>query len=38
VGLQNARGGYTVLMNDDLLVPASFLRFHLATLEAYPDA
>jgi GT2 family glycosyltransferase len=38
VGLQNATGRYIVLVSDDLLVPSNFIRSHVATLDAYPNA
>ncbi len=38
VGLRNATGRYLIMMSDDLLVPADFIRVHVATLEAHPDA
>ena len=38
VGLRNAIGQYLIMMSDDLLVPKDFIRAHVATLRAHPDA
>jgi GT2 family glycosyltransferase len=38
LGLRNATGRYIVLISDDLLVPPNFIRSHVATMEAYPNA
>ena len=38
VGLRNASGRYVIMMSDDLLVPAEFIRAHVATLQRHPDA
>lgn len=38
VGLRNVTGPYVIMMSDDLLVPPDFIRAHVATLQAYPDA
>lgn len=38
VGLRNASGQYLIMMSDDLLVPAEFIRAHVATLRRHPDA
>ncbi len=38
VGLREARGRFLILLSDDVVVPANFIRAHLATLEAVPNA
>jgi GT2 family glycosyltransferase len=38
VGLRNATGQYLIMVSDDLLVPEDFIRAHVATLRAHPDA
>ena len=38
VGLRAAVGRYVIIVSDDLLVPSSFIRVHVETLEAYPNA
>jgi GT2 family glycosyltransferase len=35
-GLQLARGQYLILVSDDLIVPADFVRRHVETLRAHP--
>lgn len=38
VGLRNATGRFLIMLSDDVVVPANFIRAHVATVEANPNA